>query len=220
VKLVSTILKWGAVIIGLALVGVLLGWLGSRGSAAKLAASGDGPAPLDFQPADGGPGLVEHRPKLPLLPQTNLATPTVGMGVSDLITNWEDRVEEVLSSDVSEAEKAKKLFAMFPRLPEDGQVEVAQHLSNLVANPDYAPLGQMLTNSSMPEAVLDVLMSDVLNRPNSVKLPLLLSVARNDSHAKASEAKDLLELYLEQDYANNWTQWQAQMEQWLKANPD
>jgi hypothetical protein len=99
-------------------------------------------------------------------------------------------------------------------------VEVAQHLSNLVANPDYAPLGQMLTNSSMPEAVLDVLMSDVLNRPNSVKLPLLLSVARNDGHAKASEAKDLLELYLEQDYANNWTQWQARMEQWLKANPD
>ena len=61
-------------------------------------------------------------------------------------------------------------FEMFPNLPEDGKEEVAQHLSNLVADEDYAPLGKLLTDATLPESVLDVLMADVLNRPNAVKL--------------------------------------------------
>ncbi len=61
---------------------------------------------------------------------------------------------------------------------------------------------------------------DVLNRPNSVKLPLLLDLARDPQHPKASEAKDILELFLEEDYGNDWTKWQAKLDQWLKDNPD
>jgi hypothetical protein len=99
-------------------------------------------------------------------------------------------------------------------------VEVAQHLANLVADENYAPLAKYLTDSSLPESVLDVLLADVLNRPNSVKLPALLDVAKDDKNPKASEAKDLLELFLEEDYGKDWAQWQTKMEQWLKDNPD
>jgi hypothetical protein len=109
---------------------------------------------------------------------------------------------------------------MFPRLPEDGQVEVAQHLSNLVPDENYAALGKILKDAKMPEAVLDVLLADLLNRPNSVKLPSLVDVASNPQNAKAGEAKDLLELFLEEDYGTDWTKWQAKMEEWLKENPD
>ena len=86
--------------------------------------------------------------------------------------------------------------------------------------PQTAPLGKLLTDSKLPEEVLDVLIVDVLNRPNSLKLPLLLEVARDTQHPKAAEAKDLLELYLEEDYGSDWNKWQAKMEQWLKENPD
>jgi len=55
----------------------------------------------------------------------------------------------------------------------------------------------------LPETVLDVLMADALNRPNGVKLPLLLEVAQNPDNAKAGEAKDLLELYLDGDYGSD-----------------
>jgi len=72
----------------------------------------------------------------------------------------------------------------------------------------------------MSEAVLDVLLADALNRPNSLKLPLLLEVARQPDHPKAGEAKDLLELFLEEDHGKDWGQWQAKLEQWLKDNPD
>src|SRR5437763_11213252 len=45
---------------------------------------------------------------------------------------WEDKVDEILTSDGEESAKAKQMMEMFPKLPEDGQIEVAQHLSNLV----------------------------------------------------------------------------------------
>lgn len=77
-----------------------------------------------------------------------------------------------------------------------------------------------LTNADLPENVLDVLLDDVLNRPNSLKLPALLEVARSAQHPKAAEAKDFLELFLEEDYGADWDKWQAGMEQWLKENPD
>ena len=89
-----------------------------------------------------------------------------------------------------------------------------------MSDQDYAPLGKLLTDSNLPEPVLDVLIVDVLNRPNSLKLPLLLEVARDAQHPKAGEAKDLMELYLEEDHGADWTKWQTKMEQWLKENPD
>ena len=76
-------------------------------------------------------------------------------------------------------------------------------MSNLLADAEYAPLGKFLKDSKLPEPVLDVLIVDVLNRPNGLKLPLLLEVAREPQHPKAAEAKDLLELYLEEDYGTD-----------------
>ena len=58
------------------------------------------------------------------------------------------------------------------------------------------------------------------NRPNTLKLPLLLEVARDAQHPKAGEAKGLLALYLEADYGQDWNQWQSKIEDWLKENPE
>lgn len=137
-----------------------------------------------------------------------------------LITDWEDKVDAIISPEGDEKQKAQKLIEMFPQLPPDGQEEVAHHLSNLVADEDYAPLSNFVTNSALPEAVLDVFVEDVFNRPNSIKLPLLLDIARDPQHPRAGEAKDVLELFLEEDFGSDWTKWQARMEQWLKDNPD
>jgi hypothetical protein len=59
-----------------------------------------------------------------------------------------------------------------------------------------------------------------LNRPNKLKLPVLVEVARDPANPKAGEAKDLLELYLEEDYGADWNIWVQKVEQWLKDNPD
>jgi hypothetical protein len=135
------------------------------------------------------------------------------------MTNWEDRLDTILTSDKPDPDKAKEMIEMFPKLSPDAQEEIAHHISNLTPDENYS-LGQFLTNSALPEAVLDVFTEDVLNRPNSVKLPLLLDVAKDSNHPKAGEAKDILELFLENDYGTDWTAWQASLDKWLKDNPD
>jgi hypothetical protein len=139
---------------------------------------------------------------------------------TNLIPAWEDKVDEILGSTSSDPDKAKQMLEMFPQLSAAGQEEVAQHLSNLMPDQDYGLMQAYLTNAALPEEVLDVLLGDVLNRPNSLKLPALLAVARTPQHPKAAEAKDFLELFLEEDYGNDWEKWQGSMEQWLKENPD
>src|SRR6266853_6882893 len=203
------------------LVGVLLGWLGTK------------KAPAAFQVAPTLPPVTwpsNQNAAVPILPApsknlgseltTNpMAAPVLAAGTNAL-ADWESKLDEILAPDGEPAEKAKRLFELFPQLPRDGQSEVAQHLSNLVSDKDYAGLGKLLADAKLPEPVLDVLMGDLLNRPNSVKLPELLEVARDPEHPKAAEAKELLGFYLDQDFGADWTKWQARMEQWPKDNPD
>lgn len=136
-------------------------------------------------------------------------------------TNWEDTVDDIVGSDDPDTNKVSKLFALFPTLPADGQEEVVQHLSNLVEDENYGQLGQLLTNASLPQGVLDELMSDVLNRPNTLKLPMLLDVAQDSNNPEHDEAKDLLELYLGDDPSTNgWAGAGDMVTNWLKQNPD
>lgn len=139
---------------------------------------------------------------------------------TNLIADWQDKFDAVLNSDNDDTNKARMLLDIFPRLPPDAKVEAAQHLSNLVPDEDYAPLGNLLTNATLSTEVLDVLLGDALNRPNSLKLPALLDVASNPAHPQAEEAKDLLELYLDADYGTDWGQWKQKIVAWLKENPD
>jgi len=205
--------------VGVVLAGVLLGWLGTRTPQASSQSTtnvSNAPPQETTRPIQT-PGTP---PTTPTAPGTNAQAPTTNSSATNLITDWEDKLEAILDSNDDDATKVKQLLAMFPRLPEDGQTEVAQHLSNLVEDKDYAPLGKLLADGKLPETVLDVLVQDVLNRPNSLKLPSLLEVASNPQHPKAEEAKDLLELFLEEDYGTDWAKWQTKMQEWLKNNPD
>jgi hypothetical protein len=218
------VLKIAAVIVAVVLIGVVLGWLGGRGKPMPqlppTPTTGETAANTSTNGKDAPSSLKKAAKSRPHLPQNNLAA-SVATQPANLMTNWEDKLDQILGGEGNDADKAKEMLAMFPNLPEDGQAEVAQHLSNLTPDENYTGLGQYLTNSTVSEAVLDVLLADLLNRPNSVKLPMLYEVARQgDQNPKASDAKDILQLYLDEDYGDNWQQWQAKMEQWLKDNPD
>jgi hypothetical protein len=210
----------------IAVVGVAVGILVTKGKedSAKPGVAGPGAPETGSNLVAPPPVTLAARRPLTTTPapiktagRTNLE---VTPGNGNVITNWEDRLDEVLGAETDEKQKAQQLLAMFPNLNEEGQIEVAQHLSNLVEDEDFPALASYATNSALPESVLDVLLSDALNRPNTMKLPLLLEIAQNPNHPKATEAKDLLELYLEEDYGNDWARWTAQMEAWLKDNPE
>jgi hypothetical protein len=205
----SKVLAFIGAAVGIVLAGVLVGWLGTR------------TPQLTAQTPGGGSNTPAPMPTMtPTGPAANAQAVPANSASTNLITDWEDKLEEILDSSDDDATKVKQLLAMFPRLPEDGQTEVAQHLSNLVEDKDYGALRKLLADAKLPETVLDVLVQDVLNRPNSLKLPSLLDVASNPQHPKAEEAKDLLELFLEDNYGTDWAKWQTKMQEWLKANPD
>jgi hypothetical protein len=102
----------------------------------------------------------------------------------------------------------------------DGRVEALQHAVNLLADEDYAPMGQMLGDPKIPEDEVEILMRDVLNRPDALKLPLLLQVARTGGHVKAGEAREILEVLLGESYGDDWDKWQAGVDELLKERPE
>jgi hypothetical protein len=223
----------------LVVVSVILAVIGIGAGIALLAARNTVPGPsTPVQVADNSSPQTPHAPtQMAIAPQnlrpevqpaatsqpvmivqpTNILAATNTSG-SD--TNWEEKIDDIVGSDDPDTNKVQKLYALFPKLPPDGQEEVAQHLSNLVDDEDYAPLGEMLKNDKLSEGVLDELLADVLNRPNNLKLPLLLQVAGDADNAKHDEAKDLLELYLGEDYGTDWNSWGQHLTNWMQQNPD
>jgi hypothetical protein len=203
-------------------VGLALGWLTSRSPKAQPQVNDNAQAADTNAPSEAvTPKRVVIKTSVDSRPSAERAAAAVPEVNPNLITDWEERLDNILGDDkVEDPVKAKHLLEMFPNLPEEGQVDVAQHLANLTPDSDYAPLGKYLSDPKTPEAVVDILMGDLLNRGNTVKLPMLVEVAKNESSPKAEEAKNILELYLEEDYGTDWATWQAKVDEWLKANPD
>jgi hypothetical protein len=207
-------------IAGVVLVGIVLSRRDSKVPETATQPSVVEPTPPAPPETNRSSFFTKRARRLPSQPLTNGGLMGASSTATNLVTGWEDKVDEILGSDSSDPDKARQMLEMFPTLSEDGQEEAARHLSNLLPDQDYGLMQAYLTNAALPENVLDVLLDDVLNRANSLKLPALLAVARSAQHPKAAEAKDFLELFLEEDYGADWDKWQAGMEQWLKDNPD
>jgi hypothetical protein len=231
----SKILVALGVIAAIAAIGGAIGWFAGRGakvsppivqSPPPEVAINPQPSPV-VEPLPPPPPPPVHTVPVPAQVTPKVVVPPVIATVVPQVptnsvagTNWDEKIDDIIGSDDADTNKVKQLFALFPQLPPDEQEDAVSHLSNLVEDNNYAPLGEMLKNPKLSEGVQDELMSDVLNRPNNVKLPLLLDVARNPDHAKRDEAKDLLELYLGEDYGTDWKTWQDKMTAWLKENPE
>ena len=131
-------------------------------------------------------------------------------------TEWEKKVDVVLLADLENPEKGRRLMAMMSELSETARVEVAQEAVNLLPDAGYGPVSELLTNAQTSEAVLSVLMQDVLQRGNELKLPLFLQIARTDQHPLREEAHGILETYLQEDLGNDWPAWERKLAAWLK----
>lgn len=194
------------IVVGL---GILIGWWASR----------DASAPT-IQPSQ--PVVV--KPVKPVA-KTNSEAQILAKAAeaekpdSEPTPTWSDKLDTILLSDEDENKKADKILALMKEVPEEAQIELSQHLINMVQDENYAGTAQLLTNSLTASGVSSVLMNDLLNRNNSLKLPLLLEVARNDDHPLKGEAKEMLELFIQEEHGTNWNEWQTSVETWLKENP-
>lgn len=132
------------------------------------------------------------------------------------LAEWELRIDEVLRSTANEEQTAKILINMLPTLPPEGQEEAAQHISNLVLDEQYSDVLPLVKNANLPEEVLDVFVTDLMNRDDATKLPALLEIAKIPNHPHSEEAKTDLEIFLDEDFGNDFGRWEAAMKKYLK----
>jgi hypothetical protein len=216
-------IKLAGLLIIVILLGALIGIMATRraGDVPPPVAPVESPEPLaKTAPPVNRTNSPAAKPLVKTTPIPPTNAPIASVTATNTLPDWEDRLDDILGNDDEDKVKTAKLLELLPRMPEEGQEETARHLANLVEDADYASLGKILTNTAFPESVLDVLLQDALNRPNELKMPLLLDVAKEPGHPKAEEAKDLLELFLDEDYGTDWARWQTEMQKWLKDNPE
>jgi hypothetical protein len=132
--------------------------------------------------------------------------------------NWAEKLDELLSNEkMDEDVKADKIADMIPKVSPEAQKELAEHLINLMPDEAYDKAAAILKNESTPGEVSKVLLDDLFNRDHSLMLPLVLDVAKNEKHPLKGDAKEMLEMFLQEDYGTNWNQWTDAVEKQLKA---
>ncbi|MEK7781763.1 MAG: hypothetical protein AAB370_09735 [Verrucomicrobiota bacterium] len=136
------------------------------------------------------------------------------------VTNWTTQLSAVLTSDSSTTNQAITLLAMFPNLPAEAQLEAVQHASRLLPGEYFGALGAQMTNAAATPAVRRAIFADLLTRPNSLKLPWLVEVARSSIDGQSDEALLLLKSQLREDYGTNWATWRERVAVWLSLHPD
>jgi hypothetical protein len=203
-------------------LGLFIGWLVSRQNDVK---------PLTLPPVVSAPAVAEEPEpapppvtvRAPVQPVHATAEEPAQTAAPELTeatvsTNWEQSLEGILLSDDDDNTKADHILALIPTAPPDAQAELAQHLVNMVQDDHYENTADLLTNSTTPSAVSTVLMNDLLNRNNNLKLPTLLDIARTDDHPLKDQAREMLELLLQEDHGSNWDDWSTSINNWLTQN--
>jgi hypothetical protein len=133
----------------------------------------------------------------------------------EALAEWELKIDQVLRANAPETETAQMLINMLPTLPVEGQAEAAQHITNLLLDEEYNRLLPLVRNPSLAEEVHDVFLTDLMNREDTVKLPTLLEIAKQPTHPQQAEAVADLEIFLDEEYGNDWAKWEAAMQKYL-----
>lgn len=152
--------------------------------------------------------------------ESNAPNKLFGQLLTSTATNidWMTQIETVRDAEESDREKAAHLLALFPSLPAEGRSEIIPELAALTRDAAYANLGNVLTNALAEEDVLAVLFTDLLDRPESIQLPLLLQLAKNPNHPKAEDAREMLAVLLGEDAGADWNAWAKKISERL-VNP-
>ncbi len=202
--------------------GGLFGWWLSRQggtipSDVTLTKSGDGRIVTSASTSDTNDAIA-------LLNSTNIPTNMIAVvpeGQEEKTNTgpaWDEKLDAIILGPEDGNAKVDKIIALMKIAPPEVQLEYSQHLINFATDDNYSGVAGILTNATTPDGVATVLMNDLLNRNNTLKLPMLLAIARTDDHSKKGDAKEMLELFIQEDHGSNWDDWSTAIDKWLKEN--
>ncbi len=131
---------------------------------------------------------------------------------------WEIKIDEALRSNAEPAAIAKLLLQQVPSMPGPGQLESARHIANLIADKDYLSVMPYVRNVQLDPGFQEVIVAESLNRPDAVKLPVLLAAAQTPKHPMAETAKTTLAFLLDANFGEDWGRWEAAVKDALRKS--
>jgi hypothetical protein len=178
------------------------------------------------QPVDPGVVTPEQTPRIRVAEKSpveeKLPPPLPG---ATPISDADRKIDEILrinpeNTEAAHISTAQMLINLIPTLPPEGQAEAAQHVSNLLPDKEYQRVRTMVVNPNAAPELLDVLVTDLMNRDDGVKLPVLLDIAKIPNHPTREEATTDLQIFLDGDYGTDWAKWDAALKAYLKKQAE
>ncbi len=126
----------------------------------------------------------------------------------------------VMELGTSDSDKVKRLLAMMPQLPPAPKLVALEHAAQLITDDDYIKLRPQLLRLADTDELREVVMLDVLTRDDTIKMPGLVELMKLPHDPMKTEAREVLEAYLEKDYGDDPKQWDLAVRQWLAENAD
>ena len=174
------------------------------------------PSPAPVSKLAGDTAATVRTPALPQVDGGDPVIPSVPLETGKL--PWEKTIDATLDDKkASDAEKGRRLLETIPTMPVEGRETAAEKAIALIPDAAYRHASAAITNPAMFGTSVGVLYADLMNRPDEVRLPTLLAIARNPEHPYAPSARDNLNLILGKNLGNDWTGWDAAIRQHLAA---
>jgi hypothetical protein len=173
-------------------------------------------------PVEPAQAPIAATPSLPTTPPEPLPPP---LPRAPELSDADRKIDEILranpdNSDAANTATAQMLINLLPTLKPDGQAEAAQHISNLISDKEYGRVRALVTNASAPQEVIDVFVTDLMNRDDAVKLPVLLDIAKIPNHPAQEEALTDLQIFLDGDFGTDWLKWDRALKDYLKKQQE
>jgi hypothetical protein len=193
------VLKGIGIIVGILAAGVLVGWLvTSEPSNLSTSPRSESVQPSSVALTDPPEVIHAASPETGNLPRPVLdplsSSRSDGSSAPDV---WQNEFVAILGSEATDLVKAQQLLDLFPLVPPQTQTDAAMLACDLVPDDRYELLGQYLTNSETDASARSVLIGNLLQRHNSIKIPWLTELSHDNSTSEAAEAAEFLQLFLQ-----------------------
>jgi hypothetical protein len=161
--------------------------------------------------ADQGPASAKNAPKTLSRPMS-LSPERSDEG----IPVWERKIDAALRSQGEHSAIALGLLSEVNSMPPEGQTAAAQHIVNLIADKDYLQVIPYIKNNRLDDGFQEIIVAESLNRPDTIKLPVLLAAARAPGHPMAETAVSILTGLLDANHGTDWGKWEQSVKQSLE----
>ncbi|MBT8037065.1 MAG: hypothetical protein KJO21_05930 [Verrucomicrobiae bacterium] len=136
---------------------------------------------------------------------------------------WEEKIDFVLGSDSISNEKATRLLlgiVLDADAPISVRNDALEHALNLVDDEDFQLIQSVMgsKNKELPEPLIQTILDDTLNRPDTIQLTTALKVIQGTHTQVIDEAVELLEFHLELEHGNNIEQWTQAVDRYTAQN--